>query len=135
MDIDFVSIHQIIGSFLFGVQGILNIAGEEVSRVQFESEIKELDDTTRVEIGQRIQEARIRKGLSGEDLGAYLGIKGNQVSRIETGKAKCSLEHIFVIAQVLNCTTDYLLYGKNDYLNFSPEQVDLVKRLYQSVQS
>ncbi len=102
--------------------------------MQLGSEIKELDDKARMEIGQRIQKARITKGLSGEELGAYLGIKGNQVSRIETGKAKCSLEHIFVIAQVLNCTADYLLYGKKDYLNFSPEQVDLVKRLYQSVQ-
>ena len=107
---------------------------EEVSRVQFGSEIKELDDTARMEIGQRIQETRITKGLSGEDLGAYLGIKGNQVSRIETGKAKCSLEHIFVIAQVLNCTTDYLLYGKKEHLTFSPEQVDLVTRLYRSMQ-
>ena len=50
--------------------------------MQFESEIKELDDATRIEIGQRIQEARLAKGLSGEDLGAYLGIKGNQISRI-----------------------------------------------------
>lgn len=58
--------------------------------MQFISEVKKLDDTTRIEIGQRIQEARLAKGISGEDLGAYLGIKGNQISRIETGKAKCS---------------------------------------------
>ena len=103
--------------------------------MQFESEIKELDDATRIEIGQRIQEARLAKGLSGEDRGAYLGIKGNQISRIETGKAKCSLEHIFIIAQILDCTTDYLLFGKKEHLTFSPEQVELVKRLYRSIQS
>ena len=103
--------------------------------MQFESEIKELDDATRIEIGQRIQEARLAKGLSGEELGAYLGIKGNQISRIETGKAKCSLEHIFIIAQILDCTTDYLLFGKKEHLTFSPEQVELVKRLYRSIQS
>ena len=106
-----------------------------MSHVQFESEIKELDDATRIEIGQRIQEAWLAKGLSGEDLGAYLGIKGNQISRIETGKAKCSLEHIFIIAQILDCTTDYLLFGKKEHLTFSPEQVELVKRLYRSIQS
>ena len=103
--------------------------------MQFISEMKKLDETTRVEIGQRIQEATLDKGISGEDLGAYLGIKGNQVSRIETGKAKCSLEHIFIIAQILDCTTDYLLYGKKEHLTFSPEQVELVKRLYRSIQS
>ena len=81
--------------------------------MQLVSEIKELDDATRMKIGQRIQEVRLTQGLSGEELGAYLGIKGNQVSRIETGKAKCSLEHIFVIAQVLNCTTDYILDRKS----------------------
>ena len=75
--------------------------------MQFESEIKELDDATRIEIGQRI----------------------------ETGKAKCSLEHIFIIAQILDCTTDYLLFGKKEHLTFSPEQVELVKRLYRSIQS
>ena len=36
--------------------------------MQFESEIKELDDATRIEIGQRIQEARLAKDYRGRIL-------------------------------------------------------------------
>lgn len=76
------------------------------------NEIINLDENQRMNIGMRIQEQRVKCGMSGATLGAYLGISANQVSRIETGKAKCSLEHFFVIAQLLNCSADYLLLGK-----------------------
>ena len=55
------------------------------------------------------------------------------MSRIETGKAKCPLEHLFVIAQVLNCSSDYLLFGKKQMPILSQEQVDMIEQLYQSV--
>lgn len=66
-------------------------------------------------------------------LGAYLGISSNQVSRIETGKAKCSLEHLLVIAQTLNCSSDYLLFGKKQMPILFQEQVDMIEQLYQSI--
>lgn len=66
-------------------------------------------------------------------MGAYLDISANQVSRIETGKAKCSLEHIFILAQVLNCSADYLLFGKKELPTISQEQVDLISELYRSI--
>ena len=71
--------------------------------------------------------------MSGATLGAYLGISANQVSRIETGKAKCSLEHFFVIAQLLNCSADYLLFGKIQMPVMSQMQVNLIEQLYQSI--
>ena len=84
-------------------------------------------------IGMRIQEQRVKCGMSGATLGAYLGISANQVSRIETGKAKCSLEHLFVIAQVLNCSADYLLFGKKQMPVLTQMQVDLIEQLHQSI--
>ena len=88
-----------------------------------ENDVMALDEIQRMNIGMRIQEQRIKCGMSGAMLGAYLGINQNQVSRIETGKAKCSLEHLFVIAQVLNCSADYLLFGKKH----------LIEQLHQSI--
>ena len=98
-----------------------------------ENDVMTLDETQRMNIGMRIQEQRIKCGMSGAMLGAYLGINQNQVSRIETGKAKCSLEHLFVIAQVLNCSADYLLFGKKQMPILTQMQVDLIEQLHQSI--
>lgn len=97
------------------------------------NEIINLDENQRMNIGMRIQEQRVKCGMSGATLGAYLGISANQVSRIETGKAKCSLEHLFVIAQVLNCSADYLLFGKKQMPVLTQMQVDLIEQLHQSI--
>ena len=97
------------------------------------NEIINLDENQRMNIGMRIQEQRMKCGMSGATLGAYLGISANQVSRIETGKAKCSLEQFFVIAQLLNCSADYLLFGKIQMPVMSQMQVDLIEQLYQSI--
>lgn len=101
--------------------------------MNLENDIMHLDDNQRFNIGMRIQEQRMKSGMSGATLGAYLGISANQVSRIETGKAKCSLEHFFVIAQLLNCSADYLLFGKIQMPVMSQMQVDLIEQLYQSI--
>ncbi len=98
-----------------------------------ENEVMTLNETQRMNIGMRIQEQRIKCGMSGAMLGAYLGINQNQVSRIETGKAKCSLEHLYVIAQVLNCSADYLLFGKKQMPVLTQRQVDLIEQLHQSI--
>lgn len=101
--------------------------------MNLENDIMHLDDNQRLNIGMRIQEQRMECGMSGATLGAYLGISANQVSRIETGKAKCSLEHFFVIAQLLNCSADYLLFGKIQMPVMSQMQVNLIEQLYQSI--
>lgn len=98
-----------------------------------ENDVMILDENQRMNIGMRIQEQRIKSGMSGAMLGAYLGINSNQVSRIETGKARCSLEHLFVIAQVLNCSADYLLFGKKQMPVLTQIQVDLIEKLHQSI--
>lgn len=101
--------------------------------MNLENDVMHLDDNQRLNIGMRIQEQRMKCRMSGATLGAYLGISANQVSRIETGKAKCSLEHFFVIAQLLNCSANYLLFGKIQMPVMSQMQVDLIKQLYQSI--
>lgn len=98
-----------------------------------ENNVMTLDESQRMNIGMRIQEQRIKAGMSGAMLGAYLGVSSNQVSRIETGKAKCSLEHLFIISQILNCSADYLLFGKKQMPVLTQKQVDLIEQLHQSI--
>lgn len=76
-----------------------------------DKEVKIFDDVTVVEIGKRIQKKRIEKGIKAIDFSEAIGIGNNQLSRIENGKAVCRVEHLFVIAQYLNVSMDYLLYG------------------------
>lgn len=68
------------------------------------NEIINLDENQRMNIGMRIQEQRVKCGMSGATLGAYLGISANQVSRIETGKAK-----MFFGTFICNCSGAKLL--------------------------
>ena len=64
-------------------------------------------------IGKRIQITRKSECLKAIDFADFIGIGKDQLSRIENGKVPCKLEYLFVIAQYLNVTTDYLLYGRS----------------------
>lgn len=64
--------------------------------------------------------------MTGAELGTYLSVNANQVSRIETGKVKCKLEHIFILCQVLECSADYLLFGTEERDNLSDKQMKCI---------
>lgn len=82
----------------------------------------EFNTDVNMEIGQRIQTKRIERGLSGAELGVYLNVSANQVSRIETGKATCKIENLFMICQLLDCSADYLLFGIETINNITSYQ-------------
>ena len=69
-------------------------------------------EQTMRDMGKRIQEERKNKGFKAIDFADIIGIGKDQLSRIETGKVACKTDYIFVIAKVLNVTSDYLLYGE-----------------------
>lgn len=96
------------------------------------TDIREFDSDIKWEIGQRIQEKRIEKKIAAVDVAEYLGIKKNQMSRIENGKANCTLPQLYILAQLLDCSVDYLLFGRVHNSIFSQEQEDLVKALVAS---
>ena len=85
-------------------------------------EIKEYDSDTCLEIGIRIQDIRESRHMKAIELASYLGIGKNQMSRIESGKANCT------IPQILDCSADFLLFGE-EHMNYSPEMVELVNNL------
>lgn len=81
-------------------------------------EIKMLDEDAIIEMGKRIQDKRIEKGMKAIELAECVGIGHNQLSRIENGKVICKLEHLFIIAQCLDVSVDFLLYGKKEMQQF-----------------
>lgn len=54
-------------------------------------EIREYDKNVQFEIGQRIQEMRLDKNMKSIELATELGITRNQMSRIENGRANCTI--------------------------------------------
>lgn len=85
-------------------------------------EIREFDKNVQWEVGQRIQEARLTKGIAGVEVAAYLGIGKNQMSRIENGKANCTIPQLYVLSQLLDCSVDYLMFGKQPSSPYSIQQ-------------
>ena len=80
-----------------------------------EREVKLFTEDTMKDMGKRIQDARKNKGFKAIDFADIIGIGKDQLSRIENGRVVCKLEYIYVIAQYLEISTDYLLYGKEKY--------------------
>ena len=91
-------------------------------------EIKEYDSDTCSKIGIRIQDIRESRHMKAIELASYLGIGKNQMSRIESGKSNCTIPQLYCIAQILDCSADFLLFGE-EHTNYSPEMVELVNNL------
>ncbi|WP_395548260.1 MULTISPECIES: helix-turn-helix domain-containing protein [unclassified Lacrimispora] len=81
-----------------------------------EREVKLFTEDTMKDMGKRIQDARKNKGFKAIDFADIIGIGKDQLSRVENGRVVCKLEYIYVIAQYLEISTDYLLYGKEKYI-------------------
>lgn len=61
----------------------------------------------------KLKEARKRAGYTMKELAALLGITEGAVSNYENGKRQPDLMMLLKIADVFNCSTDYLL-GRTD---------------------
>lgn len=61
------------------------------------------------DIGQRIKEKRIGKGLTQENLSELIGVGPSHMSHIESGTTMPSFEVFIAILNALNCSADELL--------------------------
>ena len=85
--------------------------------------VEDITDDIRKQIGWRIQEKRIEKGITAVDLSTYLNITANQVSRIERGCAGIDIYKLIVICKILGVSADYILFGemKEENITISKE--------------
>lgn len=61
------------------------------------------------DIGQRIKEKRMEKGLTQEKLSEMIGVGPSHMSHIESGNTVPSFEVFISILNALNCSADALL--------------------------
>ena len=67
-----------------------------------------------MQIGQRIQEVRNQKRIKAIDMAMQLDMSKNQYSRIECGESMCTTKVLYKLAQYLEVSADYLLYGRRE---------------------
>ena len=67
------------------------------------TDFNEYNSDVQFQIGQRIQKLRIDKKIAAVDLAVVLDIHSNQMSRIENGRANCTVPQLYVISQILGC--------------------------------
>ncbi|HEX3130332.1 MAG TPA: helix-turn-helix transcriptional regulator [Thermoanaerobaculia bacterium] len=65
-------------------------------------------------MGRRIARLRRKKKMSQRDLAARLGFKPAFIGRVERGEKTVTIDHLLVIANTLEVTLDYLVYGGDD---------------------
>lgn len=92
--------------------------------------VEDITDDIRKQIGWRIQEKRIEKGITAVDLSTYLNITANQVSRIERGCAGIDIYKLIVICKILGVSADYILFGEMKEENITiKKRRSVIKRL------
>ena len=60
-------------------------------------------------VGERLKALRKEKGISQTALGNVIGITKASVSDLEHGRQSTTLENLYILAQYLDTTSDYLL--------------------------
>lgn len=63
------------------------------------------------EVGTRIKNKRLELKLTQEKLAEMTGLSETYIGAIERSTSKCSIETLVKIAQTLNISMDYLLFG------------------------
>lgn len=63
-------------------------------------------------LGQRLREARERRNLSQEDLGALIGKDQTAISEYENAKRKITITDLPRLAEVLNVSINYFFEGE-----------------------
>jgi transcriptional regulator with XRE-family HTH domain len=75
-------------------------------------------------IGQRIAEARLKLGLTQEELAERVGLAAENLSRAERGKALLKVNKLVAVADVLGVSIDDLARGRE----IAPRPVETPRR-------
>lgn len=65
-------------------------------------------------IGDRIRKLRIELGIDQKELAERIGVANSTISRLESGQKTPSRETTLKLANILGCTTDYLITGQEN---------------------
>lgn len=81
-----------------------------------------------IEIGKEIRRLRRRRGITGQELAAYLGVSQQQLSRYECGICAIKLDYLMVLLHYLEVSVDS--FFKNVLVNVFEENNEIGFRYY-----
>lgn len=76
------------------------------------------------EIGQRIKNLRLERGLDQQKLGEVIGVKRSQMSNIECGRRNINLAQLKTLASYFNVSVEVLGFQNEDAI----DSLDLLER-------
>lgn len=76
-----------------------------------------------INLGKKIREERIKKGLTQEVLGEKIDSTGSYIGQIERGERNASMEKVLLIAEELKISLDYLV-GNTNNLRYIDEKLE-----------
>ncbi len=94
-----------------------------------EREVKLFTEDTMKDMGKRIQDARKNKGFKAIGFADIIGIGKDQLSRIENGRVACKIEYLYLIAQYLEISIDYILFGAKSKIINIEENIEKKKQI------
>lgn len=68
-------------------------------------------------LGKRIQHFREKVGISQKEVAEYLSLDQSMISKMENGERKITLDVVEKLSSLFCCSSDYLLFGKEDESN------------------
>ena len=66
-----------------------------------------------IQIAERLQRLRTKRGLSQEELAGKLGVSRQAVSKWERGESSPDTDNLLALAKVYDLTIDEMLYSEN----------------------
>jgi transcriptional regulator with XRE-family HTH domain len=87
-----------------------------------------MQDAFRKRFGRWLRDMRHRRGWSQDVIGAKVGIKGSQVSRVENGKANVPVEQVQAYARELNAAQVFALIEAGYLTDLATEDADIAVR-------
>jgi len=93
------------------------------------------------EIGQRLKKCRVECGLTQQNLSEKIGLQTKSYANIEAGRTLFSVETLISLANTLNISADYILFGYasgnfplNSIIDSMPpndlERIETIIRIY-----
>ncbi|SMF15854.1 Transcriptional regulator, contains XRE-family HTH domain [Tistlia consotensis] len=82
-------------------------------------------DELDAEIGRRLREARIVRGMSQTELGDALGITFQQIQKYEKGLNRIGSGRLFKISRILHLPVTYFYDGLEEAASRSPKQPEI----------
>ncbi|MCI8677433.1 MAG: helix-turn-helix transcriptional regulator [Lawsonibacter sp.] len=68
----------------------------------------------KIQIGRRLRRKREQAGYTREKLGELCSLSPRFIANIELGDSTFSLDSLMTVCRILSCSSDYLLFDKEE---------------------